>query len=455
MHWNNGLFKIIVALVIAAAVALAIGILKANKPEAKKRPPASGPAITVDVIDIEAKAFTPQLMSFGMVSARVNSRVIAQVGGRIVAMSEQFRDGGFFKKGDLLLSIEAIDYEIDVEVAKANLAQAQRALAEEQAQSDQARIDWERLGDDSEPSPLALRKPQLAAAEANVQSVAAQLKRAELNLSRTKIRAPFDGRVLSTAIDLGQVAGTNAVLGDIYATDAIEVRLPIKNSELGLINLPEHYSHGANTRPAKKTPVDIISDLAGSEVWRGSLVRTASTIDATSRQLYVVARIDDPFGSKAEGRFPLKIGQYVTASIAGITQDNAITIPNQAIYQGSYVYVFRDGAVYRQDIAIQWQNGEIAFISDGLNDGDQLVVSPLGQISSGTPVKLLGDTTGAAPADDKDLSLQQWIKNLPPHRLERLTMKAERDGKTLEEIAKAARENKGAHPKPSREGAKP
>jgi len=134
--------------------------------------------------------------------------------------------------------------------------------------------------------------------------------------------------------------------------------------------------------------VKISSELAQQEVWQGKVVRTAGSIDDNSRQLQVVARIDDPFGQKAEGRFPLKIGQYVTAQIDGTTLESVISIPNKAIYQGSYVYLHKEGAVYRTPIEIGWQNGETAIVSQGISPGDQLVVSPLGQVTSGTTVKI-------------------------------------------------------------------
>ena len=260
-------------------------------------------------------------------------------------------------------------------------------MAEELALVEQAKADWERLGDNGKPNSLVLRQPQLRAAEASVSSAKALLKQAKVNLERTSVLAPYDGRVLSKNVDLGQVATNNTVLGDIYATDVVEVRLPIKNNDLPLLKLPEDYRH-QDTSSKNLPSVRIRSELAKEEVWLGSIVRTAGSIDNTNRQLNVVARIDDPFGEKAEGRFPLKIGQYVTAEVDGVSLESVLSIPDKAIYQGSYVYVYREGAVYRRPVEISWQNAGVAIIDQGLAEGDQVVVSPLGQISSGTAVAL-------------------------------------------------------------------
>lgn len=369
-------------------IVLVIVALYMTRPQAKKgfKPPVT--RISVEVQKVVYEDITAQIKSYGMVEPRTKSSVVAQVSGRVVYVAEQFRDGGFFNKGDLLLGIEKADYEIEVEIAKSNLADIERVLQEEIAQAAQAKKDWQRLGNTKEAPSLVLREPQLLAAKANVRSANARLRQAELNLARCDIRAPFEGRVLSKNVDLGQVVGGNTAIAEIFATDAVEVRLPVKNRELGLLNLPEAYE-GSGESVSAYPEVKIISELAGREVWLGNLIRTAGSIDNTSRQLYVVARIEDPYGEKANERFPLKIGQYVTAEIEGKKIQQAITIPNGAIYQGVFVYVLRGEGVYRQEIDIAWQNEKFSLIKSGLEDGDILVLTPLGRVSSGTLVNVV------------------------------------------------------------------
>ena len=393
--------KKILPIIIIAVVLIAIAVLMNSKPTAKKRGTKSASFISVEVLDIALSNIKPKVLSYGLVEPRTRTSLVAQVSGRVESVSEQFKDGGFFRKGDVLLQIDATDYEIAVDIAKGELAQTEQVLAEELARVEQAKIDWKRLDNSGNPNPLALREPQLRAARANVMSSKARLRQAEINLARASIRAPYDGRVLSNNIGLGQVAANNAVLGEIYATDAIEVRLPIKNQDLSLLKLPESYRN--QDSPLTAPPgVKISSDLTGKEVWQGSIIRTAGSIDNSSRQLNVVARIDDPFGEKAQGRFPLKIGQYVTAEIDALTLESVISIPNKAIYQGSYVYLYKEDAVYRTPVEIGWQNGEVAIILEGINSGDQLVVSPLGQITSGTPVKIIQSSSEAARLNESE-----------------------------------------------------
>jgi RND family efflux transporter MFP subunit len=315
---------------------------------------------------------------------------MSQVSGQIVFVDEAFRDGGFFEKGDLLLAIDDSDYNAEVNIAKANLITAQQSLAEEIARSEQAEIDWKRLGNQQTPSDLVLRIPQRESAQANLVSAQAQLTKAQLALERTKIKAPYSGRVISQDVDFGAVVSSNTVLAEIYATDYLEVRLAINNSDLAFVDLPEeNIDNTASAMANEKTiKVTFTSDLIGQQSWTGRVVRTESEIDSVSRQLYVVAQIDKPFDKTLERGFGIRIGEYVSAEIAGKQVHNALIVPVTAIYQGSYVYIEQDGVLLRKEIKVAWQNDKQAMIKSGLEEGQALVTTPLGQVSSGTAVRV-------------------------------------------------------------------
>ena len=364
-------------------------VIKLNPPEAPRRPGASGPQIAVETQTIAARDYAIRIESYGTVQPRVRSMLVAQVGGQIVDTNPNVRDGGFFERGDILLRIDERDYAANESIAEAALADAQQVLAEAEARTQQAREDWERLGNAGEPTDLVLRIPQLKAARARVRSAESSLEKARLDLERTQIRAPFAGRVLRKFVDLGQVVSVNTQLAEIYATDVVEIRLPLRNRDLQYIALPEIYRHIDETEQAGGH-VEIRSELANQGIWDAELVRTESAIDETARQLHVIAQITDPFGTTAAGRTPLKIGQYVTARLAGKTLPDVLVIPNNTIYQGTYVYVVEDGVLRRRDIEIAWQNDSEAVVSAGIAPGDELVVTPLGQVTSGVRVSILG-----------------------------------------------------------------
>lgn len=377
--------SIIIVIVIVAILAL----IQFTKPEPKKRGAPPVPAINVQAQTLAPMSFTFYINTFGVVKPRTQSLLQSQVSAEVVWLSSQFREGGFFSRGDVLVKLDPRDYEAKVQMARANVQSAKQALAEEQARGEQALQDWQRIGQSSKtPSDLVLRKPQLAAAQARLMSAEAELASAELALSRTQIKAPFDGRVLSKKVDLGQLAGNNTQLAEIYATDYVEVRLPLKQRDLPFIELPEQYREGLSQ--IAEPEVTIESTLFGQpQAWQGRIVRTESAIDSNAQQLYVIAQIDDPFSDQHKGKAPLKIGQYVTAKIKGKQTANQLIIPNKALYQNSYVFVVNDGRLQRRDLTLAWQNDDTSVVAAGLSDSEVLVISPLGQVVSGTKVNIV------------------------------------------------------------------
>lgn len=375
-------------------VALFIGVAQLIthfKPEAAIRDKPPVPVISVETRQLLPRDYRVVINSFGRVQPRTEGELVAQVSGQIIDISPNFRDGGFFEAGETLVTIDPRDYRIQVDIAAAELANAKVNLEEQLALADQARKDREILNKRGLATDYALRKPQVAAARSQIDAARAKLAQAELAVERTRIKAPYAGRILSRSVDRGVVVSANQALARIYATDRVEVRLPLKNSELGYVDLPENYRDKGDSQ-GDLPPVIIINKLGPEpEQWPATLVRTAGAIDEQSQQLYVTAQIENPYVVDQDGRRPLKIGQYVTAQIQGRVIQDAIVIPNSAIYQGSYVYLYDQGLLQRTEIEVAWQNGQEALIGAGLKAGDQLVLTPLGQVSSGTPVKRLGE----------------------------------------------------------------
>lgn len=362
-----------------------------NEPAPARSAPARPAPLAVDVISLTRENVQINIESYGTVQPRTQSMLVAQVSGQITKVNSAFRDGGFFDKNEVLLEIDPRDYIANVKIAQASLVDAQQVLMEETARAEQASKDWERLGRGEKPSDLVLRKPQMLAAQARLASASANLDKARLDLERTKIRAPYAGRTLRNQVDLGQVVSMNAQLGEIYATDAVEIRLPIRNRDLAYVNLPERYSN-SQAEAVELPKVVLTSQLTGDESWEGEVVRTESAIDTNARQLHVVAKIDEPFAVASQANDnqpqtrPIKIGEYVNASITGKSLQNVLSIPVDAIYQNSYVYTVVDGLLQRRDINITWTSGERAIVQSGLEAGDQLVLTPLGQVTSGVRV---------------------------------------------------------------------
>lgn len=379
--------KKLIPVVIIVVFILIAKVITSNPPTAKRGKPSAAPQISVDVKTLKKESYPVVIESYGTIRPRTQSILLPQVSGQIISIGENFQAGEFFEKGDVLIELDDRDLLSEVKISQANLYSAKQALSEEEARVEQAKQDWLRLGNSDTAPDLVLRKPQLLAAQAKVLSAQASLEKAELAVERSKIVAPYTGRVLSKNVDIGQVISPNTQLAEIYAVDYVEIRLPLKNKDLRYMVLPENQRFKKAT-PDEQPAVTIYSDLSQRDTWFGKVVRTEGAFDQNSQQLFVVAQIDDPYGDNNTQSLPLKIGQYVSAKINGRVLDDVITVANKAIYQGSYVYIVNDGVLERKEIQIEWQNEDIAIIKSGLKVDELLVITPLGQVTSGTPVAI-------------------------------------------------------------------
>ena len=388
-HVKHTLRNFILGLVLLCASAATAYYLKNNPPKAQREKP---PQATFQVESMTAKPqnYTVEIDSYGTIQARTRGTLTAQISGEIIDVADKFRAGSFFEKDDLLLQIDQRDFETNLINAQANVSQAQATVAQEKAQAEQASRDWQRLGNKGKAPDLVLRKPQLSAASAQLEWNKAALEKAKLDLARTQITAPYAGRIISKNVDLGQYVTLGTELGEIFAIDYVEVRLPLTSHDYSQIEIVESYRGENIIATAENSPaVKIISNVGEQEyIFEGYISRTEGVFDTTTRQTYVVANVDDPYGKRNNNTPPLKIGQFVTARIKGKELNNVFVIPNHAVYQGSYLFVVEDGIIQRRQVKLVWQDDLSSIVSEGLHADEIVVTTPLNDTVSGTRVKI-------------------------------------------------------------------
>jgi len=388
------LLRILVPILILGGTAGVVAFMMLTKPKPQTRqPPPSVQA--VDAIRLRATNFQVRIPSFGFVKPRTESTLKPEVSGRVLSISPNFRDGGFFEKGDLLVTIDPQDYESAVVVAKATLAQRESALQLEQAQHEQAVENWRLLGDGSDPSPLTLREPQLAEARANVDSARARLEEAERNLERTRIVAPYAGRILKKEVDVGQTVSPGNVLASIFAVDYVEVRLPLFNEQLDYIDLPEEYRGDAPEVPLDGPRVLLHGDYGSQRVtWEGHVIRAEGVYDTA--QLFVVAQVKDPYARSGSDIPPLKVGQYVQAEILGHDLQDVYVIPRSAVRLSNEVLLVTDqNLIQRRTIRPIWRDEEHVIVQDNLKSGEVICITPMMFAADGA--KVLPTIDGVPP----------------------------------------------------------
>lgn len=377
-------------LILSGGIAISAALI-ASGPEATRQRPQTPPP-TVEIITLEPGPYQVKVASRGTISPRTESTLVAETTGRIVTISDNFYTGGFFEKSDLLLQVDDRDYQNAVVIARAEVAQRQLALTEEQARSEQARRDWEQFQHQIPPPPLVVRTPQLENAVAALDAARARLRQAELNLERTRILAPYAGRILTKEVDLGQYITTGTRLAQIYASDALEVRLPLSSEQLSYLTLPEEFRDRPAV-PATRQAAVTFSTRIGSETftWSGRLVRTEGSIDINSRQLFVVARIDDPY-QQVKNRPQLKIGQFVEARISGSQLQEVYSIPRQAIHGERTVHIITpENTLERRELNILWRDTDYLVAGGPLRPGEQIALTRLPFAADGIVVRVIND----------------------------------------------------------------
>lgn len=379
-------------LVILGGVALvAILIITGPKPKEKDKG-AAPPAVQFAVAHARPASISVNVQ--GEARPRVEATLAAQAAGRIVWSSPAFVAGGAFRQGDTLARIDDADYRLAMIRTNAQVAGAQEALAREEAESELARQDWQALGR-GEPTPLAAREPQLAQARAALASAQASLRSAELDLARTNIRAPFTGRLRERRANVGDYVGPGTPVAVMFSTDAMEIRVPLTDSDLASLRTPVGFSASA----ARAGPPAHVSVVSGGRIrtWEGRLVRTEATVDARTRLVYGVIQVPDPFDPRHAA--PLAPGMFVTARIDGSSRESLVAAPRSALKRNEYVYVvLPDNTIdVRQVRPAQTTADEVLF-REGVAEGERLVVSVLAAPRDGMRVTPIDREGAAAPA---------------------------------------------------------
>ena len=384
------LLKILIPVLILVGSVFAAKTIVDRRPEARTRPSFSSvPA--VDAITLERSSYQVLIRSQGTVAPARESSLVPEVTGIVRGLSPRFLIGESFEAGEVLVEIDGRDYEIALAQAEARYAQASASLQEERARSAQAQADWKSLGRTGKPSSLTARVPQVAAARANLAAAKAEIEKAKLDLERTRIIASYDGRVMEKRVDEGEFVSRGVNLGRIYSISNAEIRLPVSNRQRRFLTLTETGTLDAEAAPV----VRVSANIGGQEAsWEGRIVRSEG-VDTTTQQLNVIARLDNPFVATKDQPV-LQTGQFVNAVIEAQTLENVFVIPRSALRENREVLlVDEQNQLQRVAVSVAWTDDEVAAVTDGLSDGQKLVITALGAVTDGSTVNATVD--GVAP----------------------------------------------------------
>jgi RND family efflux transporter MFP subunit len=389
MSQKNTFLKIIVPVIVVAAGAAVMTGLSLTRTEPKKeiRKDLGVLVRTVEAAKQDVKII---VKGSGTVKASQEVTVIPQVSGRITFLSPDMVVGGHFKKDDLLFKIEDVDYVLGLEQAKAARAKAEYDLATIESRADIARSEWERLNldDQTEPNPLVLYGPQLANARAALASSNAAVEQSRLALERTIIKAPFNVRVKSESLDIGQYVKSGNSIAVLAGTDTVEINVPLPPEDLHWLNIP---LHGRKLNG----PDALVSVNIGGQTyeWQGHILRSTGEVDPKSRMMQVVIEVRDPYGltNKTGTAHPaLTVGTFVDVRISGRMLNGVFMIPRAALRDNSTVWIMeKDNKLRIKNVTPLRLEKETVILSRGLADGDRLVLTNISGAANGMKLRVM------------------------------------------------------------------
>ena len=366
--------------VLFFAVIVAYGLVK-TAPE----PPQVEPeevAISVRVLEAEKNRVRLEVVSQGSVEPHQQSELIPEASGRIKWLSPNLVAGGYFEKDDVLLRIDDRDY-------RSAVARGQAALTRAHAEEELARYELARMEElvknkltSQSSRETVLRNYRIA--KATLQDAKLALEQAKRDLWRTEVRAPYDGLVRNERVDIGQYITRGQSIASIYASDSIEVRLPVADRQLAYLDIPLGYR--GEIVEDRRSLVLLSTDYGGKLYeWQGQLVRTEAEIDSRSRMVTAVVRVraeDNP------GQPELPIGLFVNAKIKGRWVENIVTLPRAALRNRNQVLIVdADNRLTFRTVEIMRHENDNILISNGIDDGEVINISPIQAVIEGMQVK--------------------------------------------------------------------
>ncbi|MFP4480766.1 MAG: efflux RND transporter periplasmic adaptor subunit [Desulfohalobiaceae bacterium] len=354
-----------------------------SKPTVSRQRPQAQEVPGVEVVSAHKEDVQTSVSAMGTVVPARQITLRSEVGGTVLETAEDFTPGGVLQQGSIVLRIDPRDYEIEVQKQESALAQARAEMRQEEGRQDVARQELDMLQQGSKPqlqeTDLALRLPQLEKARAEVSSASSSLDKAKLDLFRTQVKAPFRALVLEQEAYQGSTVGTQDKLATLVDTREYHVRVKVPLESLKLLDL----------QSGQKRQVQI-SSQSGAGEWTGSTLRLTGEVDEQTRMATLLVRVQDPLGLDSQQE-QLLLDEYVRARIQGQVLEDVFALPRKALRDQDRIWIYADGQLKIRQADVIWRDQERIYLRQGLQEGEQVIVSDLSTPVSGMELQVLDD----------------------------------------------------------------
>ncbi|MGB7064080.1 MAG: efflux RND transporter periplasmic adaptor subunit [Syntrophobacteria bacterium] len=355
-------------------------------PKAQKRAPVKViPVVEVQVV--QPGAHRIMVPAMGTVVPAREVVLKAQVSGKVLSLHPEFIEGGYIKENAEILQIDPEDYELTVTLAEAKVKDAESGLELAEEEANAAKEEWRLLYKDDadtngKPPPLAAKEPQLAAAQARLKAEQAELKKAELDLKRTSVRAPFNGIVRTKSVEVGSLVTPQDALAELLGVDEYWIQVSVPVDYLRWISVPKR-------RGKKGSEVRVVHQ-SGYER-SGEVIELLGDLESEGRMARILVAVKDPLGLQNSGQTtrPLLIGEYVRVEVEGSQLTQVFRIPRIALREDNTVWLVGEGSTLNiRPVTTIWRDTQTVFLDQGLNPGDQVIVSDLAAPVEGMKVQV-------------------------------------------------------------------
>lgn len=367
------------ALVVAFIVGsfLASAALETERKVTKERDTADR-ILFVETQEIAPGPYQISFNTTGLVEARAQINIVPEVSGRIIAVNEEFFEGGKFEADEVLFEIEPLDFKLELERLQAAVAQARTAYNIAEAETEAATREWKMLSGDKPVPRLVARRPQKDEAWANLKAAKANLKNAELDLERTKFSLPHAGRVISSELEIGQYVAAGQSYGEVFNVDTLEVRATLEDQQLEWLFAVENPKIEITTKQHGVT-----------QTYAGFLKRGVSSVDPQTRFAPISFGVVDEEAA-------LLPGMFVEITAQGPELNNVLVAPASSLQKEGIIWTLdNDNALHAFEPVVVYADNQIVAVRN-VNEQRNIVTSRVSGATDGMKART------ADNAEDKE-----------------------------------------------------
>ena len=400
-QWLGRVCRLILVVAILTATIGVSYYWLTNQPTTQRRP-AETQATLVETIRVGRGPEQIIVRTMGTVIPARKTQLASRVSGQIVEVSPQFAPGGRFAAEEEILQVDPRDYELAVLQRQGDMTGAQAELRLEMGQQSVAQREYELLGQELQngDEDLLLRQPQLDATEAAISIAQASLEKARLDLQRTVVRSPYNAIVQSRNVDLGSYVAPGASLATLVGTDEYWVEVSIPVDELRWIAVP-----GLNGTEGAVARVYDESAWGAGAFREGRVERLMTELEPEGFLARLLVTVEDPLqlSAPAEAARPLILGSFVRVEIDGEEIPSVVKAPRTALREGAYVWVMApDETLEIRRAHVVWGTSDHVFLTEGLEDGDLLVLTDLATPVPGMALRTAEESPASSPEEAVD-----------------------------------------------------